>query len=72
MFDIRAEDIELLKKYIDNFDELLATSDFWHIIDEIDDITSGLIIENGDEATPDVFQLENTRDYIYYKNIDSF
>ena len=65
---IKIEQIEVLKLYIENIDDLIAKGDVQVVLDAIDDVIVNNILENGDEPNDEGIKLQKIYDEIFDQN----
>ena len=65
---VKVEQIEILKSYIGNIEELIETGDVQEVLDTIDDVIVDNILANNDEPDEDGIKLQKIYDEIFYKN----
>lgn len=62
------EQIEVLKPYIENIEDLIAEGDVQVVLDAIDDVIVDNILGNNDEPDEEGIMLQNIYDQIYNQN----
>lgn len=65
---ITDEQINELKPYIENLDELVANDDVEELLEAVDDIIVDNILENNDEPDDEGIKLQLIYDQIYNQN----
>lgn len=65
---IKNEQIEELKPYIENIDELIQNDDVQELLDAIDDVIVDNILGNNDEPDEEGIRLQRIYDQIYNQN----
>lgn len=65
---INDEQIKILKVYIENIDDLIASNDVQMLLDAIDDIIVDNILCNDEEPDAEGIQLQKIYDKIFYMN----
>ena len=65
---IKIEQIEVLRLYIENIDDLIAKGDVQVVLDAIDDVIVNNILENGDEPNDEGIKLQKIYDEIFNQN----
>ena len=65
---IKNEQIEKLKPYIENIDELIQNDDVQEVLDAIDDVIIDNILANNDEPDEEGIELQKIYDQIYNQN----
>lgn len=67
---IKDEQIEILKPYIENIDELVQNGSVQEVLDAIDDVIVDNILGNDDDDEPDEegIKLQKVYDEIYNQN----
>lgn len=65
---IKTEQIEFLKLYIENIEDLIAEGDVQTVLDAIDDVIVNNILGNGDEPDDEGVKLQAIYDEIFYQN----
>ena len=65
---IKIEQVEVLKLYIENIDDLIAKGDVQVVLDAIDDVIVNNILENGDEPNDEGIKLQKIYDEIFNQN----
>lgn len=65
---IKTEQIEELKPYIENIDELVRKDDVQDLLDAIDDVIVDDILGNDDEPTEEGIKLQKIYDEILNQN----
>ena len=66
--NIKNEQIEKLKPYIVNIEELIKNDDVQDVLDAIDDIIVDNILGNNDEPDEEGIKLQKIYDQIYNQN----
>lgn len=65
---VKAEQIEVLKPYIENIEELVESDDVQAVLDAIDDVIVGNILANNDEPDDEGIKLQKIYDEIFNEN----
>ncbi len=65
---IKDEQIEILKPYIENIDELVQNGSVQEVLDAIDDVIVDNILGNDDEPDKEGIKLQKVYDEIYNQN----
>lgn len=65
---IKVEQIEVLKQYIENIEDLIAGDDVQELLDAIDDIIVDNILGNNDEPNEEGIKLQKIYDQINNQN----
>ncbi len=65
---IKDEQIEILKPYIENIDELVQNGSVQEVLDAIDDVIVDNILGNDDEPDEEGIKLQKVYDEIYNQN----
>jgi len=65
---ITDEQIEFLKPYIENIDELVRNGSVQEVLDAIDDVIVDNILGNDDEPDEEGIKLQKVYDEIYNQN----
>ncbi len=65
---VKAEQIELLKPYIDNIEDLIKSDDVQSVLDAIDDVIVNNILANNDEPDDEGIKLQKIYDEIFNQN----
>lgn len=65
---IKNEQIEKLKLYIANIEELVRKDDVQEVLDAIDDVIVDNILSNNDEPDEEGIELQKVYDQIYNQN----
>ena len=65
---IKAEQLEVLKQYIENIEELIAEDDIQLVLDSIDDVIVDNILGNNDEPDNEGIKLQRIYDEIIAQN----
>ena len=65
---VKAEQIEVLKPYIEDIEELIETDDVQVVLDAIDDVIVGNILANNDEPDDEGIKLQKIYDEIFNEN----
>lgn len=66
---IKVEQIEVLKQYIENIEDLIAGDDVQELLDAIDDIiVDNILGNNNDEPNEEGIKLQKIYDQIYNQN----
>ena len=66
---VKAEQIEVLKPYIENIEELVESDDVQAVLDAIDDVIVDNILANNDEPDDEGIKLQKIYDEIFNENI---
>ena len=66
---VKAEQIEMLKPYIENIEELVESDDVQAVLDAIDDVIVGNILANNDEPDDEGIKLQKIYDEIFNENL---
>lgn len=65
---VKAEQIEVLKPYIEDIEELIETDDVQAVLDAIDDVIVDNILVNNDEPDDEGIKLQKIYDEIFNAN----
>lgn len=65
---VKAEQIDVLKPYIENIEELVESDDVQTVLDAIDDVIVDNILANNDEPDEEGIKLQKTYDEIFNQN----
>ena len=65
---VNEKQIEILKPYIENIEDLIAEDDVQMVLDAIDDVIVENILGNNDEPDEEGIKLQRIYDEIYYQN----
>lgn len=65
---IKNEQIEMLKPYIENLEDLIAEDDVQMLLDTIDDVIVENILGNNDEPDAEGIKLQKVYDEIFSQN----
>lgn len=65
---VKKEQIEILKSYILNIDELILNDNVQKLLDAIDDVIVDNILRNNDEPDKEGIKLQKIYDEIFYQN----
>ena len=65
---VTPEQIELLKPYIENIENLIANGDIQEVLDAIDDVIVDNILGNNDEPDEEGIKLQRIYDQIFNQN----
>ena len=65
---VTTKQIEILKPYIENIEELIDTDDVQEVLDTIDDVIVDNILGNNDEPDDEGIKLQKIYDEIFYQN----
>ena len=65
---VKAEQIEMLKPYIENIEELVESDDVQAVLDAIDDVIVDNILANNDEPDDEGIKLQKIYDEIFNEN----
>lgn len=65
---VKAEQIEVLKPYIENIEDLIAEGDVQAVLDAIDDVIVDNILGNDDEPDDEGIKLQKIYDEIFDQN----
>ena len=65
---VKNEQIEALKPYIENIEDLIAEDDVQALLDAIDDVIVDNILGNNDEPDDEGIKLQRIYDQIYNQN----
>ena len=65
---IKPEQIEALKPYIDNIEDLVESDDVQSVLDAIDDVIVENILANNDEPDNEGIELQKIYDEIFNQN----
>lgn len=66
---VKTEQIEMLKPYIDNIEELVESDDVQAVLDAIDDVIVDNILANNDEPDDEGVKLQKIYDEIFNENL---
>ncbi|MBO5014673.1 MAG: hypothetical protein J6C92_02565 [Bacteroidaceae bacterium] len=66
--NVTEEQIDILTRYIENLDELLAGDDVQELLDAIDDVIVDNILGNNEEPDKEGILLQRIYDQIYNQN----
>lgn len=66
--NVTEEQIDILTRYIENLDELLAGDDVQSLLDAIDDVIVDNILGNNEEPDKEGILLQRIYDQIYNQN----
>lgn len=66
---VKAEQIEVLKPYIENIEELVESDDVQAVLDAIDDVIVDNILANNDEPDDEGIKLQKIYDEIFNENL---
>ncbi len=66
--NVTEEQIDILTRYIENLDELLAGDDVQELLDAIDDVIVNNILGNNEEPDKEGILLQRIYDQIYNQN----
>ena len=64
---VKTEQIEVLKPYIENIEELVESDDVQAVLDAIDDVIVDNILANNDEPDDEGIKLQKIYDEIAYE-----
>lgn len=65
---VKTEQIEVLKPYIENIEELVESDDVQAVLDAIDDVIVDNILANNDEPDDEGIKLQKIYDEIFNEN----
>lgn len=65
---VKTEQIEVLKRYIKNIEELIASGDVQKVLDAVDDEIVDNILANNDEPDGEGIKLQKIYDEIFAQN----
>ncbi len=65
---VKTEQIEVLKPYIENIEDLIAGDDVQEVLDAIDDVIVDNILANNDEPDDEGIKLQKVYDEIFNQN----
>ncbi|MDO4773422.1 MAG: hypothetical protein Q4A72_07705 [Bacillota bacterium] len=65
---VKKKQIEKLKPYIHNIEDLIKSNDIGIVLDAIDDVIVDNIIANNDEPDEEGFKLQRIYDQIFNQN----
>ena len=65
---VKTEQIEVLKPYIENIEELVESDDVQVVLDAIDDVIVDNILANNDEPDDEGIKLQKIYDEIFNEN----
>lgn len=68
MLNIQKKQKELLNKYISNLDEMIADDNIEDLLDELDDVITGIGFDENYELTEEGLKLQLLYDQIYNQN----
>lgn len=66
---VKTEQIEVLKPYIENIEELVESDDVQAVLDAIDDVIVDNILANNDEPDDEGIKLQKIYDEIFNENL---
>ena len=66
---VKAEQIEVLKPYIENIEDLVESDDVQAVLDAIDDVIVDNILANNDEPDDEAIKLQKIYDEIFNENL---
>lgn len=66
---VKTEQIEVLKPYIENIEELVESDDVQAVLDAIDDVIVDNILANNDEPDDEGIKLQKIYDEIFDENL---
>lgn len=66
---VKTEQIEVLKPYIENIEELVESDDVQAVLDAIDDVIVDNILANNDEPDDEGVKLQKIYDEIFNENL---
>lgn len=66
---VKTEQIEVLKPYIENIEELVESDDVQAVLDAIDDVIVDNILANNDELDDEGIKLQKIYDEIFDENL---
>ena len=66
---VKAEQIEVLKPYIENIEDLVESDDVQAVLDAIDDVIVDNILANNDEPDDEGIKLQKIYDEIFNENL---
>lgn len=66
--NIKAGQIDKLKPYISNIEDLIESDDIQSVLDVIDDVIVDNILDNNDEPDEEGIMLQKLYDEIFYQN----
>lgn len=65
---VKAEQIEILKPYVENIEDLVESDDVQAVLDAIDDVIVDNILANNDEPDDEGIKLQKIYDEIFNEN----
>ena len=65
---VKTEQIEVLKPYIENIEDLVESDDVQAVLDAIDDVIVDNILANNDEPDDEGIKLQKIYDEIFNEN----
>ena len=65
---VKTEQIEVLKPYIENIEELVESDDVQAVLDAIDDVIVDNILANNDEPDDEGIKIQKIYDEIFNEN----
>lgn len=65
---VKAEQIEVLKPYIEDIEDLVESDDVQAVLDAIDDVIVDNILANNDEPDDEGIKLQKIYDEIFIEN----
>lgn len=65
---VKTEQIEFLKPYIENIEDLIKGDDVQALLDEIDDVIVDNILSNNDEPDEEGIRIQKVYDEIFNQN----
>ena len=65
---VKTEQIEFLKPYIENIEDLIKGDDVQALLDEIDDVIVDNILSNNDEPDEEGIRIQKVFDEIFNQN----
>ena len=65
---VKSEQIEVLKPYIDNIEDLVKSDDVQSVLDAIDDVIVENTLANNDEPDDEGIKLQKIYDEIFNQN----
>lgn len=65
---VKTEQIEVLKTYIENIEDLVESDDVQAVLDAIDDVIVDNILANNDEPDDEGIKLQKIYDEIFNEN----
>lgn len=66
---VKAEQIEVLKPYIENIEDLVESDDVQAVLDAIDDVIVDNILANSDEPDDEGIKIQKIYDEIFNENL---